>query len=132
VVRGTATPPDEWSKSDYRGFGLALYFPAKGLGIDMFILHQDDQIQFRKEIKQLQGFFAAVCGKDVEFAGFKNQLSCGKGLSRFRLRHQQCWSRHLQVDEFSPEEVGGMVSAVGFRVRQLAQFGVLSDLRQTL
>ena len=112
MVRGTATPPDEWSKSNYRDFGLALYLPAKGFGIDMFVLHQDDQIQLRKKIKQLQGLCPAVCREDVKFGGFKNQFSCGKGLSRFWLRHQQCWSRHIQVDEFSPDEVGGMVSAV--------------------
>ena len=95
-------------KSNYRGFGLALYLPANGFAIDMFVLHQDDQIYSRKEVEQIQGFGAAVRGKNVEFAGFKDQFSCGKGLPRFWLRHQQCWSRHIQVDEFSLDEVGGM------------------------
>ena len=80
VVRGTVTPPDEWSKGNYRDFRLALYLAAKGFGIDTFVLHQDDQIQLRKKIKQLQGLCPAVCREDVKFGGFKNQFSCRKGL----------------------------------------------------
>jgi hypothetical protein len=94
IGRVTAVP-DISRQYDDRNFGSGpLDGFSDGLALAAGSFHQDGDREVGEEVKEIQGFAAAVRGEHIEFCGFQDELANRERLDGFWFRHQQSGSWH--------------------------------------